>query len=396
MAQGSPPSQGGGGSGGGDNAYAPIWIILLLLVTVGCIWYFFKESIVSAIFFIKIFQAKAVLWCLNLWPTLSLQLFSIEKIQILSDAVLYMQTVSPSNVTGHKLMTAMNIIGAWIRFPMCFILLWLTWRLHQSNFLSQFKQAYTMRDLLELEQDHWPKVSPIVPLNLVTAPIDKGKWAMALTPRDLCEKHHLLKKELIQMIEPSGRKGPIQLRVKLDKVGARCLLTAQLGEYWRGVNPLNKQTKFMFALCLARIERDQASAEKLLVQAASTYHHKKNTVNLSGADQIIRKYQSSKKVQQIVNQHAFVSTVMISMLDEARQDGVFPSADFLWLKPYDRRLWYILNCVGRQTPFPEVAGIYSHWFAEKEVRRRCMVPIVDEAVHGLELAISEIKFDPEE
>ena len=84
--------------------------------------------------------------------------------------------------------------------------------------------------------------------------------------------------------------------------------------------------------------------------------------------------------------------MMASLLRRARFYGVLPTAEFLWLKPIDRRLWYMLNSVGRQTPFTEVAGPFAHWLAETELTRPCLVPIIDEAVNALEGAIKEIKF----
>jgi intracellular multiplication protein IcmP len=66
------------------------------------------------------------------------------------------------------------------------------------------------------------------------------------------------------------------------------------------------------------------------------------------------------------------------------------------LKPYDRRLWYTLNTVGRQTPFPEVAGIFAHWVAERDMGRKLMVPMVEEATTALEVALTEIIYKPDE
>lgn len=85
-----------------------------------------------------------------------------------------------------------------------------------------------------------------------------------------------------------------------------------------------------------------------------------------------------------------------SLLEFARQDGVLPSAEFLWLKPLDRRLWFLLNCVGRQTPFAEIAGAFAHWKAEKEFGKPLTVPMVEEAVNGLEIAVKEIIYKPDE
>ena len=109
---------------------------------------------------------------------------------------------------------------------------------------------------------------------------------------------------------------------------------------------------------------------------------------------IIKKYQNSEIVQEIVAKHAYLLTVMASLIQAARDDGVVPSSEFLWLKPVDRRLWYMLNCVGRQTPYAEVAGPFGHWRAEKEMGRPSLVPMIDEAIKALEIAIKEIKLTP--
>jgi intracellular multiplication protein IcmP len=97
-----------------------------------------------------------------------------------------------------------------------------------------------------------------------------------------------------------------------------------------------------------------------------------------------------------VQSHAYVLTVMAAMLVGARDDGVQSSADFLWLKPVDRKLWYMLNTVGRQTPFAEVAGVYAHWLAEKEAGKRMLVPMVEEATKALEIALKEVVYRRDE
>lgn len=114
------------------------------------------------------------------------------------------------------------------------------------------------------------------------------------------------------------------------------------------------------------------------------------------ATSVLRKYQDAENVQEILGKHAYLLTVMASLLKHSRDDGVVPSAEFLWLKPIDRRLWYMLNSVGRQTPFAEVGGPFAHWRAEDAMKRRSLVPMIDEAIKALEIAIKEIKLSPKE
>src|SRR5207237_4772929 len=119
-------------------------------------------------------------------------------------------------------------------------------------------------------------------------------------------------------------------------------------------------------------------------------------LNFNGVDQLLKKHEHSKQVQTIVRSHAYISTVMASLLLAARDDGVQASSDFLWLKPMDRRLWYTLNTVGRQTPFAEIAGIFAHWIAEKEAGIKLQVPMVEEATNAMEVALKEVIYSPDE
>jgi len=108
------------------------------------------------------------------------------------------------------------------------------------------------------------------------------------------------------------------------------------------------------------------------------------------------KYHNTKLVQRVVVRHAYVSTVMATMLELARTDGVLASSEFIWLKPLDRKLWYMLNTVGRLTAVPEISGAYAHWLAEKQLKRPLRVPMIDSAVKAMEAALEDIIYEPEE
>ncbi|KTC86360.1 IcmP protein [Legionella brunensis] len=145
---------------------------------------------------------------------------------------------------------------------------------------------------------------------------------------------------------------------------------------------------------MARMNRDRGAASGILESIDKSYSGGK--IDFSAAKAVLRKYQGAENVQEILAKHAYLLTVMASLLEAAREDGVVPSSEFLWLKPIDRRLWYMLNCVGRQTPFAEVAGPFAHWRAEKVMGRRSLVPMIDEAIKALEIAVKEVKLTPKE
>lgn len=119
-------------------------------------------------------------------------------------------------------------------------------------------------------------------------------------------------------------------------------------------------------------------------------------LDYTGVDELLEKHRNQHDVVTACQTHAYESTVMIEMLLLARTDGVLASAEFLWLKTVDRKLWFILNTVGRQTAVAEVAGVYAHWKAERALGRGLKVPMVQQAIKGLEIAVAEVKYKPEE
>jgi intracellular multiplication protein IcmP len=175
---------------------------------------------------------------------------------------------------------------------------------------------------------------------------------------------------------------------------AKRVFTLQLGPYWSGFDRCPPHAAALAAVFMARMNRDRAAASHILETLDKTGQSGKPDYGV--AMSVIKKYQNAENVQSIVSKHAYLLTVLGSLLAGARDDGVVPSAEFLWLKTVDRRLWYMLNCIGRQTPFAEVAGPFAHWRAEKAMGRSSMVPMIDEAIKALEIAVKEVKISPQE
>lgn len=216
---------------------------------------------------------------------------------------------------------------------------------------------------------------------------------MSLTAMDFAKKHKLIIEEEAPRAE--GTLGAErQILAKLDRGRAAAVFTLQLGPLWQGVDKLNAQTKALFVVFAARANGDRARANQLLEQLARGYDSKKNTTNFEGFDKLAHEYVDSKVAKRVLGCRAYVTTVMMAMLQAARYDGVFPASDFLWLKPVDRKLWFLLNTVGRQVPFVEVAGPFAQAAIEDRLGRKVFVPMIDAAVDGLEEAMSEIIYHP--
>lgn len=358
-----------------DNSMAPVWIMVLLFFTAFFIWKLGHQHIVTFVFQVNIWQAKLVNFFVNS-PGLSNQIY-------------LMQTIDPSTVDFDRMVEMTRNVGNYMRYPVVLILAVLAVILYQSNISLKFRRAHDMKSLKKQEQFNWPAIMPVTKEDLVNQDINKGSWAMALTPIEFARKYNLLKKDdaLLDNNQPG-----LEMTAGIRRGDAKRVFTLQLGPYWNGFDHLSPQAYALAAVFIARLNRDRDAANQILEVIDKTFVVGKP--DFSVAKPVIKKYQDHENVQQIVSKHAYVLTVMTSLLMAARDDGVVPSSEFLWLKPVDRRLWYMLNCAGRQTPFSEVAGPFAHWRAEKVLGRRSLVPMIDEAIRALEIAVKEVKLTP--
>jgi intracellular multiplication protein IcmP len=224
--------------------------------------------------------------------------------------------------------------------------------------------------------------------------LDKGPWAMALSPMQFAKKYRLLYEEREIGGKPMIGELRERINVGLLRSEAHQVFAMQLGSNWQSVERLPMHAKALFAVFACRANRDEGSAKTILDAAASSFSS--GSIDFSHVESTLNRYKDTVLVKRVIERHGFVLTVMASMLELARQDGVLASADFLWLKLVDRPLWFMLNAVGRQTPPSEVSGPVAHWLAEKKLGRRISVPMVEEAVKALEAALKEIIYVPDQ
>ena len=362
---------------GGDNSMSPIWNIILIFMIGGVIWYTGHKHIVAFLFFITTLQAK-------------LMHFFVGGTQLAND-IYVMETLDPASINLNQLDALMTDVGEYIRYPIIVILGILGVVLYQSDITLKYRRAHSMKTLRSQEQQNWPAIMPVVKQDLVNTEINTGPWAMALTPMEFARKHKLLKKNDALMDNPNPGD---EMTAGIRRGDAKRVFTLQLGPVWNGFEHCPPHVCALAAVFIARMNRDKAAAFKILAVLDKSTSEGKPDYNV--ATSTLKKYQQAENVQEVLGQHAYLLTVMASLLKGSRDDGVMPSSDFLWLKVVDRRLWYMLNCVGRQTPFAEVGGPFAHWIAERVAGRRSLTPMIDEAIRAMEVAIKEIKLSPQE
>ena len=369
-----------------DTSLDFLWILAILIGIAALIWYFGKNQISNFIFFLRFYELKVmygITWCCS-----KISNWFVPYLAELNRAIEYTRQNLGGSVSFQDLTALSVVTGKYLRYPLILIMCGLAWWLFGYGGANRFRHVYSTKLFRKLEQQNWPQITPIVDLDLVKTDIGKGDWAMALSPMDFCKQHDLLE------VTKTTR----GYKATLRRTAASQILALQLGPKWQGVNALTRHMQALFAVFIARIDDDKDGAERLLKQLALSAHGNinDNTLDFSGVNELIAKHISNREVKKICSRHAYVTTLFASLLVAARNTGVLASADFLWLKPCDRRMWYLLNSVGRQTAVAEICGAFAHWLAECRVKAPLMSPMVEEGIKGLEIALSEMIYQPEE
>jgi len=358
------------------------WLLVLFTIAILAVWWLEKSIVLSVIFYIRHYEIELVKHVISginfLGSLLGLPAITTPKLDYWQH---FMAVADKKKVIFPQVGAISNAFGHWFRYPVMGVLVGFAAFMWFHNRASRFRHTYTMQTLKKCEVENWPQITPVISLNLLKKDLDKGPWAMAKLPLDFCKEHHLL-----ALVEGKGRAKEWRLKTGLTER----LMVTQMGPLWQGVQALPIHVKVLLVIFVARAQRDHAIANKFLNQIAVSASH--GQLDFSGVTEQLVKYQDSKVIQWLEKRHAYVGTMMASMLEVARADGVLATAEFLWLKPVDRRLWYMLNSVGRQTPVVEIAGLFAHWLAEKKLQRPLRVPMVNEAVDALDAAVENILY----
>lgn len=395
-------AQGGGGAqdpNADKNSYYIIWMMVLVAVTLGLIWYFFAPQLKALFIAVRKYELIVIYFFTAFLPYAFIQKYipgfpDISE-KIAKDLILIRQ-ITPDNLSLDIAEVLSTEVGQYLSVPLIILLAWMAFYVYRNHILMRFTQRYNTKSLAIQESKNWPQIKIVSKLDLVSQDIDDGSsWAMAMTPMQYAKKNKLAVVEFAEKIGSGFSKvEEAEFKVLLDRTRTERAMGAQLGRPWQGPQAMAPHRRAIFAIFIAKGCRDSKKAQELVYQLAESAGS--GNLNLSGADNLWKKHYKNKLVEKICAGHAYEFTVLASLLQFAREDGVLASADFLWVKPLDRRLWFVINNVGRQTPAAEVGGIFCHWYNELALKRPLSMPVVDAAVDALHLALSEILYIPDE
>lgn len=378
-----------GGGGGGDRTFDFLWGVVVVIAIGFLSWYYGKVQIAMAIFRLRLVEIYAINFAVDFWSRF-VHFFNlplpIPDLTSLNSWIGFIHQNYGAQIDFQVLAKLSTVTGNYVRYFVIVVLVILTIWLFLGGTIQNFRNIFDMPNLRSTEHQNWPQITPIMQVDLLAQDIGEGPWAMALSPMKYCKLYDLLN------VEMKNNKPVATLR----RGAAFRNLSLQLGPRWSDPTTLPIYLKALFAIFAARINNDKTSADSLVDQIGASATNEKGNLNFAGAEELMRKHMNDKKVQKNIYIHAYITTVFASLLAASREAGVLATSEFLWLKPLDRRMWYMLNSVGRTTAVTEIAGAFSHWVAERKLGLPLSVPTVDEAVKGLEIALTDIIYKPDE
>lgn len=209
-----------------------------------------------------------------------------------------------------------------------------------------------------------------------------------------------------EVIKDHYKKGISKLhnRCIFDREKAAIVYSEQLGPAWTSSDDLPPFIKGLYAALIAfactdnentDYATDKEKSMDLLKQFNKSWQPpgKKNAayMNVKGVNKIIKEYESTESIQDVLNSHAFVSTVFSSLLEKAREKGKLGTALFQWLKVVDRHLWYALNQEGGACAWSEAAGCRGHKLSESSAKGAIYKRTIENSVNALEEYLNNVE-----
>lgn len=360
-------------------------------------------------------------------------LMTANEYRELTSARRVIPTMNPTKYGFSSLMTLFKIhgyIGRWIAIP---LLIFMGWQTRKGVVRFKYRrQINNVYDLIKIQAEHFPASAIIKDKNLLAEHPYVGPWATYQLPLDFALDNKLLwisKKpvDAEAVVDPSTMLPipPFKPAAKVQNFSAKRKMlphfkyvvfdvekadetfSTQLGKLWEGHDKLPPLEKALFAIFVTQGNGQQAEAWKMVEQIAFSWRQgtldaagnmlTPHYADTKGVDELIAKYGNHPKVKSIIGKHAHTICVMTELLAWARAKGRLMHANFLWLKPVNRTLWYALCGQGGQSAYWEAAGPWAHAQVESLMGKRIVTPMVLGAIEAMkDLMSKEHWIDPGE
>lgn len=283
-----------------------------------------------------------------------------------------------ANVPFAALRTAGNQVGAFY-VPIVIAIGALAIRHAMKAPILKSYRVHSPASLMEAQARNFPAILPVIDLNLTDD--TSARWAVSRRPEEYAQDYGLV---------ADG---------KLNRQRTRAVMLEQLGRLVQHPDQLHHHEKALFSVFAARIVDGREASQTLLDALNRSARNKQSRPNYKLAQDAYVKYRLHPAMLDMLRKHPYSRTFLFALLMKARESGVLPSSEFIWLKPNDRMLWYPLNSAGRKTPFTDAAAVFTQYQAElvaADANRELVEPYIERAIDGLAAYLKKIGITTED
>ncbi len=389
-----------------QTAYAVIIVCVVLIVLLISLYQHFRYEINTATGWI-----------------IKAQLFPFSPFfELPRRAIAWLSPADMGRQTFRTMLVLLHLAGRYSRWIILLVFVYWIVKIFRTDVIHRYMFTVNMRKLLRENAKWLPCLSPVIDEDILSQDIDRGPWRAARQALQFCVENRLL-----YLSKDSNRKEPIDASWKKGKVGlvlnrnglpredSPCLpdmkgyvapsmllafdekrahevFVAQLGNRvsgnwsgWPG-HVIGLAASFM-----AFASGDKDIAKKLLDHMSLSFKkekteegHMKYVLNTGNAHEIFRNYMNRYETRKSFELHGmYFPTLLMSLLMQAKRKGVLESSQYIWLRPYDRTLWYSLNQMGGYACWAEAAGPWAHYQFVEALGERSEQPQCQEAVNAL-------------
>lgn len=364
--------------GPNDDLLIGAMIIFVVGGLAWLIWYVFDTELKNALRYVRLMQLKAMIMIYDSDYMVEIPKYGLQTLSVWER---FFEKADPDDLGAREFGAITMIVMNKLKFVFSGLMgLFAIWALFKGPG-TKYRRRMGLEGILAEHANNFPVISPFIKFNPSKMPVR--------APGDPVPSKLPIFAEALGPEEWIAYNGIKYKNKKLDYDAAYRALAKQLGKRWRGAEYLPIHARGVYAACALKHVRKRKESDELLNELALSWSDK-GGLKISSAlkkkiNKIVRDPKIGGSLKKYVNKHAFETTALLRALQRARSEGgVLSPSQFVWLRGYDRSLWYPLNNLGRKSYHAEAMGAMTHYTYELIAGQKIPTPKFDDAIKGLE------------
>lgn len=403
------------------DSYDQLFIAAGVIVGVIVLWWLFRNDIAQAALFVSYYETAAI----SHVPVYGRRWASL---------LAAIPHIDPNRMGVWGVVRLLHDAGSAWRIPFAGFTFLLAYAIRRKAFSQRFTDSLNFRSMVKIQSRNFPVILPAVRSRLKETARDTGPWRRSELPYEWALRNEALEppadmpedqeydyRALLAFYKGAKYDIPIQSFPRVNTRRARRAFVAEMRP-WRGIDSLSEPRKALIAALALWIQGDYlderyatAGGNRLLAHYNKTFVYfdlqgpaflrllaarfgrcesfltKKGWLkevprprfDATPAFDVLQRDDVRALIDEFASKHGFEEGVFLAMMEACNDLMILPVQNFLWLKPIDRTLFYVLDSLGRNGAWSEGGGAVAHYREELFNERRLKDPQVNLAVDAL-------------